>query len=428
MVSDEDMYVAFRNCLIHKTSSPSAIKYMVGYEEDLLHLVDEINSRTYRPSTSTTFIVTKPKDREVFAANFRDRIVHHYVALRVEPLYEKLFCDRTFNCRVGKGVMFGVDMLKNDIRECSENYTKPVWVAKFDLQGFFMSINKALLNKMVKKFLRENYLGDDKEDVIWLMEVIIMHSPELNCNRISPREMWDRLPANKSLFTNGDGLGLPIGNLSSQHNANFLLHWLDMLIEKLGYKHHGRYVDDGYFMRVCETEQDRQKMLHDMEIIRRWLSLYLRVNLHPDKFYFQYYGNGVPFTGTVVKKSHVYVGNRTISNAHVAIYRLNNFSKSQKQLLHNVQSVNSYLGVMRHYDTYDIRKRLINMIKPELWEKIYVKGHYDSVHIKKHPKVKPIPKEEYPKVIYMTDPINYELVGISQLFDDDIVSENNMGK
>lgn len=428
MVRDEDMFEAFRACLRHKASSPSAIKYFPDYQRDLLRLCDEINARTYRPSTSITFIVTKPKLREVFAACFRDRIVHHYIALRVEPLLENLFCDRTFNCRTGKGVLYGVNQLQADIRECSENYTKDVWIAKFDLQGFFMSIDVNLLNTMLQKFIRENYKGDDLDDVLWLSEIIMLHEPEKNCERHSPMELWHQLPKNKSLFTNGDGFGLPIGNLPSQHNANFLLHWLDMLIEKLGYKYHGRYVDDGYFMMVCETEEQRQKMLHDMEVIRRFLSLYLHVRLHPDKFYFQHYKKGVQFIGSIVKPNRVYVSNRTIANARDAVYRLNNYSTTNEKLLHNVQSLNSYLGTMVHYNTYHLRRQLAMMIEPELWDRIYFKGHYESVHIKKVPTNKygkKLTKDDFPQVIYMKDPINYELaeINICEVLDNQDVSK-----
>lgn len=182
MVRDEDMFEAFRICLRHKASSPSATKYFFQYERDLLALTDEINARTYRPTTSIAFLVTKPKLREVFAANFRDRIVHHYVAIRLEPLFEKLFCDRTFNCRVGKGVLYGINRLRMDVQECSENYTKPVWVVNLDLQGFFMSIDVKLLNGMLQRFIKDNYFGDDKEDVLWLSEVIMLHEPEKIAN------------------------------------------------------------------------------------------------------------------------------------------------------------------------------------------------------------------------------------------------------
>ena len=221
------MLEAFRACMRHKASSPSAVKYFPDYQRDILQLVDEVNARTYRPSTSIAFIVTKPKLREVFAAGFRDRIIHHYIALRLEPLYEQLFSDRTFNCRVGKGVLYGVEQLRKDIIECSENYTKPVMVVNFDLQGFFMSIDVKLLNARVQQFIKDNYFGEDKEDILWLSEIVMLHEPEKDCHRHSPDQLWQQLPKNKSLFTNGDGLGLPIGNLPSQHNANFLLHPLD---------------------------------------------------------------------------------------------------------------------------------------------------------------------------------------------------------
>lgn len=421
MVRDEDMFAAFRICLIHKGSSPSAIKYLFGFEEDVLRLVDEVNQRTYHPSTSICFVVTNPKYREVFAAAFRDRVIHHYVAMRLEPLFEKLFTDRTFNCRKGKGVMYGVEQLRKDVYECSDGYTKNVWVVRFDLKGFFMSIDKALLDRMLQTFIEERYFGDDKEDIKWLSHVIMMHEPEKDCRKHSPDEMWDYLPPNKSLFTNGDGLGLPIGNLPSQHNANLLLHWLDMIMEKLGYKYHGRYVDDGYYMAVCETEEDKQKMLHDMDKIRRFLKIFLHVSLHPDKFSFQHYTKGVQFTGAVVKPNRVYVGNRTIHNAFKAVKRMND-ARTKKQLTHDIQSLNSYLGVMRHYDTYNIRKNIVAAIAPEVWDKIYVKGHYESVHLREHQRKRPVPKEEWPQVYYMKDPINFELAGITQMFDEQDVT------
>ena len=42
---------------------------------------------TYEIGRSIAFIVTKPKKREVFAVDFRDRVVHHLVMLRLEPLF-----------------------------------------------------------------------------------------------------------------------------------------------------------------------------------------------------------------------------------------------------------------------------------------------------------------------------------------------------
>lgn len=97
--------------------------------------------------------------------------------------------------------MYGVNMLYNDIKACSQNYTRDCYIAKLDLQGFFMSINKVMLAGMIDKFILECYKGDDIEDLRFLCRVVILHSPEKSCERHSPLHYWDFLPVNKSLFT-----------------------------------------------------------------------------------------------------------------------------------------------------------------------------------------------------------------------------------
>ena len=116
MVKYDDVFEAYYNCLKNKRKSAGAVKYFQGFEEDLIKLTDEINSRQYKPSISTAFIVREPVRREIFAACFRDRIIHHYIIIRLEPLFEKFFTERTFNCRKEKGVLYGLEMLKNDLR------------------------------------------------------------------------------------------------------------------------------------------------------------------------------------------------------------------------------------------------------------------------------------------------------------------------
>lgn len=397
------MFKAFRLCLHHKMSSPSAIKYLYGFEEDLIRLCDEINGRTYRPSTSTTFVVTNPKPREVFAANFRDRIIHHYIAMRIEPLFEAMFTPRTFNCRKGKGVLYGVNQLRQDVYDCSEGYTRDCWIMRLDLRGFFMSIDKPLLDIMLQKFIEERYEGEDKADVLWLTHVTVMQCPEKNCTRISPIEMWDLIAKNKSLFTNGDRYGLPIGNLSSQHFANFLLHRLDMAIEKLGFVYHGRYVDDFYIIG-----DDKQKMLSSVAIIRRYLKICLRIELHPDKFYIQHYTKGVKFTGAVVKPGRAYPGERTVTNLHEAVHNLNKCF-GRKQIEKGIQSVNSYLGLMKHFDAYHIKRREMSYIVPHVWDWIFIRGHFHCLCMRRFPRKKPARKEDYLKTYYANELNDHEI-------------------
>lgn len=376
MVTTAGLLEAYFDCRKGKRNTASAIVYEMDYENKLLRLKERINNRTYQPGKSICFVVTRPRYREVFAANFEDRIVHHYIALRLEPLFEQIFSPRTFNCRKGKGQLYGINILEKDIKEVSNNYTEPCYVMKLDLKGFFMSIDKALLCQIIDEFIVTYYSGEDKEDLRYLCRVVIMHHPEENCERHSPISYWDHLPKNKSLFTNGKGKGVAIGNLFAQIFANFLLNVLDWCIDAV-IEHHGRYVDDMY--GVCN---DKEVLLKLIPIVRSLLAS-LKLRLNEKKFYLQYYDKGIEFTGAIVKPNRTYVCNRTIANFIKAVKRLN-LAKNDEQVRKAVCSINSYLGLLRQRNEYNNRRKILNMIKPEIRkEYVYIKGDYEILAIRK---------------------------------------------
>ena len=375
MVTTEGMLEAYYDCRRMKRRTASAIVYEMNYESNLIALRDRINTRTYQPGKSICFVVTRPRYREVFAASFEDRVVHHYIALRLEPLFELVFSPRTFNCRKGKGQLYGVKILEADMKEASNNYTTDCYIMKLDLQGFFMSIDKSMLARMINKFIVRYYQGDDIDDLHYLCQVVILHCPEKNCERHSPAELWQHLPANKSLFTNGEGKGVAIGNLFAQLFANFLLNELDWYIEELGIKHHGRYVDDFYCIH-----QDKQVLLSAVPKIRAKLAE-LGLSLNPKKFYFQHYTKGVEFTGAVVKPYRTYCCNRVLTNFIAAVRKLNR-SKNIDDVTHAVCSINSYLGLLRQSNEYAQRLKILKMIEPRAYKWIYIKGHYEVLCIK----------------------------------------------
>lgn len=248
---------------------------------------------------------------------------------------------------------------------------------KLDLQGFFMSIRKSMLAEMVDAFILEHYKDDDIEDLRYLCKTVVLHSPEKCCERHSPLSYWDYLPANKSLFTNGEGLGVAIGNLFAQLFANFLLNILDWyLLEDLGFVYVGRYVDDFYAI-----DTDKQRLLAAVPKIRSLLARY-GLTLHPHKFYIQHYTKGVAFTGSVVKKGRVYTCNRTLKSFVMAVRRLNK-AETIEQVEHAVSSVNSYLGCMRHANEYNKRRKILCMLEPHVFKWVYIKGHYEAVAVKK---------------------------------------------
>jgi len=375
MVTTAGLLEAYYDCRRNKRKTASALVYEMDYESKLIALRDRINTRTYAPGKSICFVVTRPRYREVFAASFEDRIVHHYIALRLEPLFEQAFCPYTYNCRKGKGQLYGTNMLRQQIIECSDNYTTDCYIMKLDLRGFFMSIDKKILARLIDSFVDEAYQGDDKDDLRHLCQIVILHEPEKNCERHSPASYWNYLPANKSLFTNGEGKGVAIGNLFAQLFANFLLNSLDWMIEDLGIKYHGRYVDDFYMIHP-----DKTVLLSAVPRIREKLSE-LGLELNERKFYFQHYTKGIEFTGSIVKPNRVYTCNRTITNFIAAVRRLNK-AKDLRQAEHAVNSINSYLGLLRHNNEYNTRKRVLMMIESQAYEYVYIKKNYRILALK----------------------------------------------
>ncbi len=376
MVTTADMLDAYFDCRRSKRRTASAITYEMDYESKLIALRDRINARTYQPGKSICFVVTRPRYREVFAASFEDRIIHHYIALRLEPLFEQVFSPRTFNCRKGKGQLYGMKILQSDIKECSINYTEDCYIIKLDLKGFFMSINKAMLAVMIDKFIVEYYKGEDIEDLRYLCRVVILHCPETDCERHSPIEYWLHIADNKSLFTNGEGKGVAIGNLFAQLFANFLLNILDWYLEELGIMYHGRYVDDFYGIH-----KDKNVLLSAVPKIRAKLAEY-GLRLNEKKFYFQHYTKGVEFTGMVVKPYRTYCCNRTLTN-FIAVIRKLNRAKNIDEIMRAVCSANSYLGILHHTNEYAKRCKILHMIEPKLYKYIYIKGHYEVIAIKR---------------------------------------------
>lgn len=380
MVEAEELLKAHYNCIKGKADSPDAIQFNISLFDNITGLTEDISNICYKPLPSISFVVIKPVLREVFAANYRDRVIHHYIMLRLEPLYEKVFNARTYNCRKGKGQLYGVMQLKEDIRQCSENFTKPCWYLKCDMKGFFMSIPRKTLAEKVDRFIVEHYEGSDKEVLRYLSMATIMNDPLDGCRRKSPRELIEKVPVGKSLETSKPGHGVPIGNLTSQHNANFWLSDFDWMLERtLGFPFHGRYVDD--FIIVHNS---KEALLASIPKIREYLCG-LGITLHPRKIMVQDAYKGVKFTGMVVKRGRVYIGNRTVAKLFDLVHYINSRTSDcdVKDIRHFVCSLNSYLGIMSHCNSYAIRRRAVSSLNDDFYRYVYVKGRFRSVRLKK---------------------------------------------
>ncbi len=330
--------------------------------------------------------MNKPVKREIFAAHFRDRVMHHWLINKLNPLFENIFIPDSFACRVGKGVHYGVKRVNGFIKSCSDNYTKDCYILKLDIEGFFMHINRTLLFEKLEQFIHQHYDDNDKTLVLEIARKIIFNNPTKNCIIKGRKKDWVGLPNNKSLFHSPPNSGLPIGNLTSQVFANFYMNVFDHLIKlDLNIEYYGRYVDD---FIIIHTDKEYLKSL--VPKLSDFLFSNLQLNLHPKKIYLQHYSKGVKFLGTVIKPNRIYIANRIKGNFYQAIQKQNEVVKNKRpdkdQKSTFLSSMNSYLGIMKHYKTYYIRKNTINnRLSAYWWNHVYMSGGYAKFVLKEKP-------------------------------------------
>ena len=370
-----ELFEAYASCRHNKRRTINALAFEVDYEQQLIHLCDEINTGRYQPGRSIAFLINKPVTREIFAANFRDRVVHHLIIKKLNSLFESIFIHDSYACREGRGVHFGIQRVDRFIRRCSVNYATDCYVLKLDIQGFFMAIDKRILWLKLRAFIIQRYYHADRDVLLVLCHKILNNNPTKNCFIKGSRNGWKDLPLSKSLFHSPPLCGLPIGNLTSQIFANFYMNAFDHFVKHdLGIKYYGRYVDD--FVLV---HQDGGYLKSLIPRIADFLKTELMLTLHPKKIHLQHYSKGVNFLGVVIKPNRIYAGARTKGNFYDAIIQHNNKTREKKPSKEEqaafLCSMNSYLGIMQHYNTYRLRRRMLaKHLSIWWWNLMYLSG------------------------------------------------------
>ena len=159
----EEIFIAYYACRKNKRNTLNALRSEKHFEYNLFALIEEIKNQTYNQGRSLAFIVNKPVKREIFAADFRDRVIHHWLIAKLNPFFEKQFIFDSYACRIGKGTHFGVKRIAGFIKFCSKNYKEDCHILKLDVLGFFMHINRTILYERLKYFIEHQYKGTDKE-------------------------------------------------------------------------------------------------------------------------------------------------------------------------------------------------------------------------------------------------------------------------
>jgi retron-type reverse transcriptase len=363
-----DIFQAYYEARKNKRHTHNQLLFEIEYESKLLELYSEIKNGNYKVGKSIAFIVEEPVKREIFAADFRDRVVHHLLFMYINPILESAFIDDSYSCRKGKGTFIGIQRAYENLSKVSHNFTRCAYILKLDIQGYFMSINKnILLNKLCSMISPQQYIESKKSidvdhleyslgyDALFaLLQIVIKNDPTNNCFIKGNQADWKGLPESKSLFKASPNCGLPIGNLTSQLFSNVYLNDFDHYIKKsLGIEYYGRYVDDFYILHP-----NKNYLKYILSECKRYL-LDEGLEIHPKKIYLQHYTKGFQFLGAYIKPHRIYIGKRTAGKFKKLIYTYKKQIEEEHFSVKEIQNMravlNSYLGLMSHYKTYHLR-------------------------------------------------------------------------
>ncbi|MCX4154957.1 RNA-directed DNA polymerase [Paraburkholderia aspalathi] len=278
--------------------------FEANLERNLRNLYDELADGSYAPGRSICFVITRPKPREVWASDFRDRIVHHLLYNRIGPRFERSFIADSCACIKGRGTLYAAVRLEAKIRSITQNWSRPAYYLKCDLANFFVSIDKHVLLELLLAQICEPFWAA-------LTKLVLMHDPRTDFEFRGDRDLLARVPPHKRLMEQTANRGLPIGNLSSQFFANVYLDVLDQRAKHhLGARHYIRYVDD--FLFLHESPDWLNAALAD---VGAFLPERLGVRLNPSKTILQPIARGVDFVGQVIKPWSRSTRRRTVSEA-----------------------------------------------------------------------------------------------------------------
>lgn len=338
LASFENLLLAFKKARKGKRRRPDVARFEFMLERELLELQADLLSGDYRPAPYRLFTVYERRPRQIAAASFRDRVVHHALLNVVEPWLDRRFIDDTYACRRGRGVHKAVDRFQQWTH-------RHAYVMKLDIASYFHSIDHNVLKNQLRRHIKD-------EKVLSLFDVIIDGSPE--GGSASPVYFPD-----DDLFSPIDRRkGIPIGNLTSQFLGNLYLNEVDHFIkQELRASGYLRYVDDLFLL------SDSKQQLHEWRQQIEYQLTLLRLRINPRKIQLHPVCNGTDVLGYRVYPRFRLLRNE---NGHRFLRRLRKFSvayaKGELQWADFNPSVQSWIGHAAQADTEGLRASIFNSI------------------------------------------------------------------
>lgn len=334
IISVDNLLKAWREFVRGKRKRRDVQEFSLNLMDNILELHNDLKSLTYKHGGYQAFKINDPKPRDIHKASVRDRLLHHAIYRILYPFFDKTFTADSYSCRLNKGTHRAVNKFRAFARKAGKNNTGTCWVLKCDIRKFFANIDHDILISRLREYIPD-------EDIIKLLENVIQ-------SFTSPYPLLGKERENVNI-------GLPLGNLTSQLFVNIYMSKFDQFVKhKLKVKFYIRYADD--FIVFSENRKWLENLIQTIE---EFLRIQLKLQLHPDKVFIKTVVSGVDFLGMINFPDYRVLRTKTKRRMFKKIEK--KYEVWQANLISEEsfrQSLQSYLGMLRHCDGYEIAKGL----------------------------------------------------------------------
>ncbi|MDZ7804352.1 reverse transcriptase/maturase family protein [Thiohalophilus sp.] len=310
LISWDNLVQAYQDARRGKRYKPDVLRFHRHWEERLLNIHNHLVWGSWQPQPFSAFPVYEPKERLIEAPAFADRVVHHALHRIVEPHFERRFIHHSYACRKGKGTHAACHAVQRLLRRGQRRWGK-VFVLQADIRRYFPHIRHDRLLQQIRQTISDPRAVD----------------------------LWAQI-----ITANGaDGVGLPIGALTSQLGANLYLDELDHHVtDHLGHGSYVRYMDD--WIILGPDKQQLKALLGNEQTgsVPNWGCGYPNGPIYPA-------AQGIDFAGYRTWASHIKPRKRNTRRARRRLRQLTagyTAGRVDLQTLH--ASAASFVGYTKH--------------------------------------------------------------------------------
>lgn len=311
IASKDNILLAAKKARKGNPSSVGGMIFMDYLEPNIEYLSRAIADGSYTPGKPKNFVIYEPKKRQITALPFRDRVVQHAINNVIEPIFERTFYTQSYGCRTGRGTHKGAIACQAMMRRIEKD--GEVWVLKTDFAGYFYNINRAVLHKRIRA--------------------------KVSCRRTL--ELIEK-------YVESEGVGIPIGNLTSQLFANIYGTIIDeWLLHEAKNKHFFRYMDDIVILGKSQKEMRALQVKMQqfcMEEMGMWFS----------KWSVSSASKGINFLGYRIWTTHKLMRRQSVDTAKKKIKRYTSQGKTEELK----RFLASWLGHAKWADSHNLIKSL----------------------------------------------------------------------